>query len=576
MNKVWVCTAAILCAVFGHPASAAPGGQVAMELADVIGVTHVGGWYHFSAKDNLTEGADAIAELGVHVIKLWLNDRYADDYKFNMEWPANLHSMADLARTKYYRAVFLRPEFKTIVLEAQGFGPKNIRRGLSAAEALAVKKECYDLTKLLLNDYKHTGKTFVLQNWEGDGHLNLKALPEGERAVALQGMIDWLNARQDGIEQARQEIGLQGVLVVGAAEVNHVPNSINAKGTSKGFDHPLMTDRVLPYTHMDLYSISAWGPCCTPGTEATLLEKLNYLASKAPPSKIYGRKNIVIGEFGAPENDPVIKNQQVALAVARKQLEAALRWGVRYACYWQLYCNGLRPPGAAPQGAGGKFTVTQFRGGWLVRPDGSRTALWTYFKDLCAPGNASDFRLMWKSKYAQFDAPNTNGYSRPPPRVGSTKLSPAAEVSEENDPGAVLVTADSKKVQRTGEWVKSGTVLFAGKPTVFTRQAGATARFRLDFHGATQAAVSLYKHGDGLRYGDPRMQVTVLHNNKTETLEVDCTQGNSGWLSLGTFDFAGNGSDAVVITRTSPDNETVSTRAIAVRYKLMPLKTGAK
>jgi hypothetical protein len=493
-----------------------------------------------------------------------------------MEWPANIHSMTALAQTKYYRAVFLRPEFKTIVLEAQGFAPKNIRRGLSAAEAQAVKQECYDLTRHLLTEYRNSGKTFVLQNWEGDGHLNLKALPEGERAKALQGMIAWLNARQDGIELARKAVGLQGVLVVGAAEVNHVPNSINAKGTSKGFDHPLMTDHVLPKTHMDLYSISAWGPCCTPGTEHTLVEKLDYLAGKAPPSKIYGRKNIVIGEFGAPENDGPIKNPQVALAVARKQLELALRWGVRYACYWQVYCNGLRPPGAAPQGEIGKYAASQFRGGWLIRPDGSRTALWNYFKDVCRPGSTAELQLMWTAKQAHFDAPQTNDYSRPQSVVWPAGLKPAEPLAAEAAPGAVIIAGDSKKVHRTGKWTESGTILFQDKPTLFTRQAGASARFRMDFQGATKAAISIYKNGDGIRYGDPHLQVTILHNNKTETLAVDCTTGKTGWVPVGTFDFAGNGHDYVVLTRTAPDSDTVSTRAIAVSYNVIPSTAGAK
>ena len=556
--------------------SAAPAGKVTMDLPDVIGVTHTGGWYNFTDKDYLTEGADAIAELGVHVIKLWLSDRFEESYKFNMGWPGGIHSMTDLAQTPHFQSVFKRPEFKTIVLEAQWSSTKNFRRGLSAAQVLAVKKECYDLAKHLLTEYRHTGKTFVVQSWEGDNHLAIKDIPDSDRAVAIQGMIDWLNARQDGIELARKEVGMNGVMVVAAAEVNQVPNSYNAPGSARSFDYPLVTDQVLPSTHMDLYSLSAWGPCCMPGLEHTLVEKLNYLASKAPASKIYGRKNIVLGEFGAPENDPVIKNQQVALAVARKQLDFALRWGVRYACYWQIYCNGLREPGNAPQGVAGKYGAAQFRGAWLIHPDGSKTALWKYFKDLCSPGNTSDLRLVWRTKYAQFEAPATNDYSRPQSVVVPAKFKVAEEVTEENDPDAVMVTADSKKVHRTGKWVESGTILFEGKPTLFTRQTGATAKFRLDFRGATQAALSIYKRGDGIRYGDPHMKVTILHNNKTDTLEVDCTHGNTGWLHLGTYDFSGNGNDYVVVTRISPDSENIATRAIAIQYKILPLKAGAK
>ena len=74
-------------ALLTRPVGAVPNGKVTMDLPDVIGVTHAGGWYNFTDKDYLTEGADAIAELGVHVIKLWLSDRYEESYKFKMDWP---------------------------------------------------------------------------------------------------------------------------------------------------------------------------------------------------------------------------------------------------------------------------------------------------------------------------------------------------------------------------------------------------------------------------------------------------------------------------------------------------------
>jgi len=57
---------------------------------------------------------------------------------------------------------------------------------------------------------------------------------------------------------------------------------------------------------------------------------------------------------------------------------------------------------------------------------------------------------------------------------------------------------------------------------------------------------------------------------------LDCTKGLTGWLELGTFDFNGNGSEYVLVTRVSPDSDNVSTRAIAVKARLAPLTGGAK
>lgn len=152
---------------------------------------------------------------------------------------------------------------------------------------------------------------------------------------------------------------------------------------------------------------------------------------------------------------------------------------------------------------------------------------------------------------------------------------PAAKVAEEAEDG-IIVTADSKKAHKTGVWQESSQILFDGRPTAYTRQAGATAKFRLDVKPSSRAAVAIYRNADGHRYGDPHMKVTVVHKGKEEQFEVDCTKVENGWLDLGVFDFSGAGGEYVLVTRVSPDSESVSTRAIAVKYKLVPPTAGAK
>jgi hypothetical protein len=46
-------------------------GQVAKDLRDIVGVTHVAGKYHPTDKDFLNEGADQTLALGSRVIKVW-------------------------------------------------------------------------------------------------------------------------------------------------------------------------------------------------------------------------------------------------------------------------------------------------------------------------------------------------------------------------------------------------------------------------------------------------------------------------------------------------------------------------
>ena len=139
-------------------------------------------------------------------------------------------------------------------------------------------------------------------------------------------MIDWWNARQDGVKQARKEIGSHGVRVLHAAEVNLLGAAMAGKVTA--------TNNVIPFTHCDLYSYSSWDLGFTP---AQLTRALDYLESKAPDNALFGRYNLYLGEFGMAKDHGAPEGQRFERI--RELMEAALGWGVRYAVYWQVYCN---------------------------------------------------------------------------------------------------------------------------------------------------------------------------------------------------------------------------------------------
>src|SRR5262249_25127969 len=131
-----------------------------------------------------------------------------------------------------------------------------------------------------------------LQNWEGDHLLRTGLRAEQDPPqVAIQGMIDWWNARQDGVERARAEVGEQGEHVAHAAEVNLLADAIAGKVTA--------VNDVIPYTRADLYSYSSWDVHFDP---AELTQALDYLREKAPPSALYGSRNVYLGEFGAAKD----------------------------------------------------------------------------------------------------------------------------------------------------------------------------------------------------------------------------------------------------------------------------------
>src|SRR6202000_2016304 len=107
-------------------------------------------------------------------------------------------------------------------------------RGVTDEDAKEEKRQFYDLSKYLLTTYRGTGKTFVLQHWEGDWALRSLSKKDYDPdyvpgPTAIQGMIRWLNARQAGIVQARAEVGATDVRVYGAAEANRLEDSMAGK-----------------------------------------------------------------------------------------------------------------------------------------------------------------------------------------------------------------------------------------------------------------------------------------------------------------------------------------------------------
>lgn len=70
-------------------------------------------------------------------------------------------------------------------------------------------------------------------------------------------------------------------------------------------------------------------------------------------------KNVFLGEFGSPEKRTGKKSQR---RLSELMARTVLDWDARWAVYWQLYDN-------------------EENGWWLIRPDGSKTAIYRYFQE---------------------------------------------------------------------------------------------------------------------------------------------------------------------------------------------------
>jgi len=347
---------------------------------DVLGVTHVAGKYCLTDKDYLNEGADQILSLGSRVIKIWFYGKRFEHpeavYPYHSHWP-KVKTLVEGAQLPYFMQLFQKP-FTTYIMVVTSLGRSDDywRNGITEQEAQDEQQQFYELTRYLLTAYRGTGKTFVLQHWEGDwmlrGHNDEKIDPS---PTAIKNMIVWLNARQAGVDQARNEIGQDGACVYHAAEVNRVVISMREH-------QPGVVNAVLPHTRLDLVSYSAWDATVEHREGPQLLrEALDYIADNMPDSPAFGSHNVYLGEFGIPENE--FTPEQVR-SILPETVKTALKWGCPYVVYWQLYCNELtEPPQPVPV-----HSNDAVRGFWLIRPDGSKSWIWDYFYRLLNSGDS--------------------------------------------------------------------------------------------------------------------------------------------------------------------------------------------
>ncbi len=313
-----------------------------------LGVAHVAGTYavrHQASESFLQAGALRARELGARTLKLFLTPEFRT--KYPQAWPEGIGSLAALADSQAFRDVFDQP-FDTFVLTTYSFSmgsgdPWRGREvdGLLSAEA----QELDELVTLLSTRYAGSGKTFVLQTWEGDwalfGNYDPSTIAPADR---IERMSKWLSSRHQAIAVARDREARPGVAIADAIEVNRVLD------VGVG---PRVISAVVPNACADLISYSAWE--ALEGASADVLETRLTTALATIRQFAPAGSAVMLGELGFAENEnevaPAAELIERTLAVAKKN-------DVRGAVYWQIFDNEC----SAQNGC---------RGFWVMRPDGS-------------------------------------------------------------------------------------------------------------------------------------------------------------------------------------------------------------
>ncbi len=339
-----------------------------------VGATHVAGTYHFTEKPFLVEGAQKLLELGTRLGKFYFSPGSTTrNYPFNSRWPVT-RNFIELAKTDYWQRVFALP-FSTIILQAESSVEGGWKEEQPASYYEAVTEDFYQIASWLYQHLRDRPVTVVLQHWEGDWLLRgrggeLWTSPPSDWRLLCERMQKWLAARQAGVTRARAAVAAGHTLplcrVAHATEVNRVMDQW------KGI--PTMTEHVLPGVELDLISYSAYDGMNKP---LDLWRCLNEIKKRARTTPFFGKNAVYIGEMGIPENEHtehVEENWD-------KLLGAALAAEVQYIVHWELYCNELNPKLHPPPKMPVK-QLTDVRGFWLVRPDGSLGVAGRYFQGL--------------------------------------------------------------------------------------------------------------------------------------------------------------------------------------------------
>jgi hypothetical protein len=355
------------------------GGALPADLKNRLGATHMDGQYCFTNEPYIIEGAKKMNELGYGILKLWFakGNGNAGGYKFNSDWKlTRTMTLKELAQHPYYSEVFDMP-FAVFALNINdGYGRASTEDQTETLKR--VETEMYDLTKYLLTQYKKRDVTFILEMWEGDWTLRGGTQPSAkwkeagvpeDAPVRVKNFIDWVTARQNGVNRARKETGKTKCRVYHAIEVNRVFDGLEGI--------PTLTTSVLPKVKVDMVSWSSYDGRTLDGL--LMYKGIDIIRQYlVPTAYMKGKKVVFIGEVGRPEN---IENQtrESIREFWDLNMGVYLAHNIPYIIQWELFCN---EPKVGPRTQDRNKTNDELRGFWLIRPDGTKGWAQEYFEEI--------------------------------------------------------------------------------------------------------------------------------------------------------------------------------------------------
>jgi hypothetical protein len=193
--------------------------------------------------------------------------------------------------------------------------------------------------------------------------------------AAVEDVAAWLSARQRGVSRARNEAGNSpGVEIFNATEVNFVLHY-----TQRGLKRLINT--VVPQVNADMVAYSSYDSTAigseSQAVQQTLTLALETIKQLAPDPLKLGARRILISEYGLFENqfgdDATWRSEAVLRTANNAGLYGAFLWNLfDNSC---LESNGQPAPVDTALGNPRRPTNGECRGLWVIRPDGSTSAM---------------------------------------------------------------------------------------------------------------------------------------------------------------------------------------------------------
>ncbi|MGA2245973.1 MAG: DUF2341 domain-containing protein [Verrucomicrobiota bacterium] len=301
-----------------------------------VGTETFAALYKFTTNSALVETAQAITNLGSDTIKFYLGTDTS--YQAGVNLPSNVTNLLTLVRDDPDYHQVLDMPFRHFVMWAYPFENSDEwwGGGYNATQGAKDYQEMYDLTHYLLTNYNNSGKTFYLGHWEGDGYLSVNNWSTNPSLTTVQGMIGWLNNRQQAVDDAKRATACTNVMVYNYAECNRVQDA-RLNGPT---NNVRVINYVVPYvTNLDWLSYSSYDSQNL--SAADLYTTLNYMESMLPTNKAAAvpGPRIWIGEYGWGYESVAAQE-----APDRTYIQRLLGWSWNGQClpfllFWEMYSN---------------------------------------------------------------------------------------------------------------------------------------------------------------------------------------------------------------------------------------------